>query len=216
MTHELRTSRREGGTAEGPDRIAYRIGDALYLNITNACTLACRFCPKTTGDYTVRGHHLKLSRQPMFEDVTAAIGDPLAYVEVVFCGFGEPTLRLGLLKQVATWLKERGMRVRVNTDGLANLVHRCDVLPELHGLVDAMSVSLNAQNETVYNAHCQPSRPGAYAACKAFIRGATDYIPEVMVTALDGLPGVDIAECERIAEKELGARFRRRIYGVVG
>ncbi len=203
-------------TSASTAEIAYRIGNALYLNITNACTLACRFCPKTQGDYTVKGHELHLSHQPSFEEVVEAIGDPTVYDEVVFCGYGEPTLRLELVKRVAAWLKERGVRVRVNTDGLANLVHRRNVLPELRGLVDSVSVSLNAQNEALYNEHCQPSRAGAYTACKAFIREAVAQLPEVVVTALDGCPGVDIEECRRIAEQELGARFRCRVYGVVG
>ena len=148
--------------------------------------------------------------------MVAAIGDPAPYREVVFCGLGEPTLRLALLKRVAGWLKERGARVRLNTDGLANLVHGRDVLPELAGLIDVVSVSLNAQDQAVYDAHCQPGRSGAYEACKAFIRAASGYIPEVVATALDGLPGVDIEECRRIAEEELGARFRRRVYGQIG
>lgn len=207
---------RPADAEDAPGRIAYRIGDSLYLNITNACTLACRFCPKTEGDYTVKGHELHLSHQPSFEEVVAAIGDPTVFGEVVFCGYGEPTLRLSLLKRVARWLKERGVRVRLNTDGLASLVHHRNVAPELRGLVDAVSVSLNAQSEALYNEHCQPSRPGAYEACKAFIREAVQYLPAVVVTALDGLPGIDIEECRRIAEEELGARFRRRVYGVVG
>jgi TatD DNase family protein len=198
------------------DTITYAIGDALYLNLTNACTLACGFCPKTHDEWVVQGYDLDLVRGPSFAEVVAAIGDPAPYREVVFCGLGEPTLRLTLLKRVASWLKERGARVRLNTDGLASLVHGRDVLPEMAGLIDVVSVSLNAQDEALYNAHCQPGRPGAYAACKAFIRAASQYIPEVMATALDGLPGVDIEACRRIVEDELGARFRRRIYGQVG
>lgn len=213
---EIRGGALQAEAQPAPGRIAYRIGESLYLNITNACTLACRFCPKTRGDYVVKGHDLHLSHQPSFEEVVAAIDDPTVYKEVVFCGYGEPTLRLALLKRVAKWLKARGVRVRVNTDGLANLIHRRNVVPELHGLVDSVSVSLNAQNEALYNEHCQPSRPGAYEACKAFIGEAVKYLPEVVVTALDGLLGVDVDECQRIAESELGARFRRRVYGAVG
>jgi TatD DNase family protein len=198
------------------DTIAYAIGDALYINLTNACTLACRFCPKTHDEWMVKGHDLDLARGPSFAEVVAAIGDPTPYREVVFCGLGEPTLRLALLKRVAAWLKERGMPVRLNTDGLANLVHGRDVLPELAGLIDVVSVSLNAQDEALYDEHCQPGRRGAFQACKAFIREANRYIPEVVATALDGLPGVDIEACQRIAENELGARFRRRVYGKVG
>jgi len=212
----LETTKEPSRAGETNSRIAYQIGDALYLNITNACTLACRFCPKTQDDYYVKGHYLRLDHQPSYDEVIAAIGDPTIYAEVVFCGYGEPTLRLPLLKRVAKWLKQRGVRVRVNTDGLANLVHRRNIVPELRGLVDSVSVSLNAQNEDLYNEHCQPSRPGAYEACKAFIRAAVKDLPEVAVTALDGLPGIDVEECRRIAEDEFGARFRRRVYGVVG
>jgi TatD DNase family protein len=202
------------GVAAGT--IAYDIGDALYINLTNACTLACGFCPKTHDEWLVKGHDLDLVRGPSFAEVVEAIGDPAPYREVVFCGLGEPTLRLALLKRVAAWLKERGIRVRLNTDGLANLVHDRDVLPELAGLIDVVSVSLNAQDEALYNEHCRPGRSGAYTACKAFIREASRYIPDVVVTALDGLPGIDVEACRRIAEEELGARFRRRVYGKVG
>jgi len=197
--------------------IAYRIGDALYLNLTNACTLRCRFCPKLNGEWEVKGHPLELDRGPTFEQVIAAIGDPRPFREVVFCGLGEPTLRLGLLLRVAAWLKEQEVtRVRLNTDGLANLIHHRDTTAEMAGLIDAVSVSLNAQDETTYIGHCDPQKPGAYGACKAFIRAATAHIPEVVATALDGLEEIDIEACRRIAEDELGARFRRRVYGKVG
>ncbi|RMF86675.1 MAG: radical SAM protein [Nitrospirae bacterium] len=200
--------------AEG--RIAYPIRGALYLNLTNACTLRCRFCPKHQGSWVVGGHPLELARGPAFEEVVAAVGDPRPYREVVFCGLGEPTLRLGLLLRVADWLKGQGVaRVRLNTDGLANLVHGRDVTPELAGRIDAVSVSLNAQDEATYVRHCAPPLPGAYAACKAFIRAATAHVPEVVATALEGLPGVDVEACRRIAEG-LGARYRRRTYGKVG
>ena len=197
--------------------IAYRIGDALYLNLTNACTLRCRFCPKHEGAWAVKGHELELERGPSFEQVVAAIGDPGSYREVVFCGLGEPTLRLRLLLRVARWLKERGVaRVRLNTDGLANLIHGRDTTVEMAGVIDAVSVSLNAQDEATYLRHCAPPRAGAYEACKEFIQAAGAHIPEVVATALDGLPGVDIDACRRVAEEELGARFRRRVYGKVG
>jgi TatD family-associated radical SAM protein len=195
--------------------LAYPIGDRLYLNITDRCTLRCRFCPKHNGSNSVREHDLTLPRRPEVAEVIAAIDDPRAYAEVVFCGFGEPTLRLEALLEVAAWLKTRGARVRVNTDGLANLVHKRNVLPEMQGLVDALSVSLNAQDETTYDRHCDPALPGSFAAVKAFLREAPRYVPTVVATALDGLPGVDIAACERLAG-ELGVAFRRRELGVVG
>ncbi|MEJ2576439.1 MAG: TatD family nuclease-associated radical SAM protein [Gammaproteobacteria bacterium] len=195
--------------------LAYPIGDRLYLNITDRCTLRCRFCPKHNGSLVVRGHDLSLAHRPEPGDILAAIGDPAPYAEVVFCGYGEPTLRLEPLLEVAAWLKARGARVRVNTDGLANRVHKRNVLPEMTGLVDALSVSLNAQDEATYVRHCDPALPDAFAAVKEFLRLAPRYVPRVTATALDGLPGVDIAACQRLAE-HLGVAFRRRELGVVG
>ena len=135
-------------------KIAYHIRDSLYLNITNRCTNACIFCAKFK-DFTVKGHHLRLEHEPTAAQVRTAIGDPGRFREVVFCGYGEPLIRLDLVKEIARWLKERGVRVRVNSDGQANLVHGRNILPELEGLVDAVSVSLNAADAQTYQHYCR-------------------------------------------------------------
>jgi TatD family-associated radical SAM protein len=197
------------------DQLSYQIGDRLYLNITDRCTLECRFCPKTQNRPKVRGYDLTLGERPTVEQVIASVGDPARYAEVVFCGFGEPTLRLKVLLEVARWVKSRGGRVRVNTDGLANLVHKDDTLPLLGECVDAISVSMNAQNAAVYEEHCQPARPGSYQKMLDFLRAAPRHIPEVTATAIRGLPGVDIDACERLAE-QLGVAFRARELDKVG
>ena len=196
-------------------QISYRIDNKLYLSITDRCTLECTFCPKTQGDMTVKGYDLTMDHRPSAQEIIAAIDDPAKYDEVVFCGYGEPTLRLNVLLEVAKNIKQRGGRVRVNTDGLTNLVHKNDTLPELGKVVDAISISLNAQNEEVYDRHCQPNLPGSYAAMLKFLKEAPTYIKEVTATAIDGLEGVDIEACERLA-KEYGVRFRRRVLGLVG
>lgn len=197
------------------DQLSYQIGDRLYLNITDRCTLECRFCPKTQNRPKVRGYDLTLSQRPTAEQLIASVGDPARYAEVVFCGFGEPTLRLRVLLEVARWIKDHGGRVRVNTDGLANLVHKDDTLPLLGECVDAISVSMNAQNAAVYEEHCQPALPGSYEKMLDFLRAAPRHIPEVTATAIRGLPGVDIAACERLA-KRLGVAFRARELDKVG
>ncbi len=199
-----------------PDpQLSYRIGDKLYLNVTDRCTLVCKFCPKTLGVPKVHDYDLTLEQRPEAQQIIQAIGDPTDYAQVVFCGFGEPTLRLKVILEAARWIKERGGAVRINTDGLANLVHKRNVLPELAPWVDSLSVSLNAQNEALYNQHCAPQLTGSYAAMKAFLQEAPRWIPDVTATAVDGLEGVDIAACERIAG-ELGVKFRRRRLDVVG
>jgi TatD family-associated radical SAM protein len=196
-------------------QLAYRIGDNLYLNITDRCTLECAFCPKTQGVLEVKGYDLTLHARPSAEELIAAIGDPSEYREVVFCGYGEPTLRLRVLLQVARWIKSCGGRVRVNTDGLGNLVNKRNILPEMQDCVDALSVSMNAQNQEVYDRHCQPQLAGSYQAMLDFLRLAPSHIAEVTATAIDGLDGVDVEVCRRHAEA-MGVAFRRRELDVVG
>ncbi len=201
--------------SESKQTLAYEIRGALYLNITDRCTLVCAFCPKHNGSTQVHDYELAMDHLPSAEAVIEAIGDPTRYSEVVFCGYGEPTLRLKVLLQVAEWVKSQGGRVRVNTDGLANRVNKRNVLPEMQGKIDALSVSLNAQNEAIYNRHCRPELAGSYADMLDFLRQAPEYIPEVTASAIDGLEGVDIDACRQIAE-DLGFQFRRRSLDVVG
>lgn len=196
-------------------RISYRIRNSLYLNITNRCTNACVFCAKR-DDFHVKGHYLKLPAEPGVEEVLAEVGDPASYDEIVFCGFGEPFLRLAEVKAIARALKSRGARVRVNTDGLADLVHGRSVPPELAGLVDALSVSLNAPDAETYARIC-PNRFGASAfpAILGFLREAVRHIPSVQATAV-ALPGLDPEAVRRVAESIPGVTFRLRPYDEVG
>jgi len=195
--------------------IAYRLHGNCYLNITNRCTLRCAFCPKHNRTWEVQDYDLRLPREPDVAEVLAAVGDVREYHEVVFCGLGEPTRRLDVLLAVAAEVKARGGRVRVNTDGLANLVYGRDVTPEMARVVDAVSISLNAQNSEVYERHCRPKRPGAFAALLDFVRRAREAGMAVTLTAIDGLEGVDIDACAVIA-RDLGVAFRRRVLDVVG
>ncbi len=208
-------ARRLFRTGEVPveGKIAYRIRDSLYLNITNRCTNACSFCIRFRSDF-VKGHNLRLDREPGIEELKEAVGDPSAYSEVVFCGYGEPLLRLDVVKALARWIKDHGGRVRINTNGQGNLIHGRNILPELQGLVDSMSISLDAQDEEVYNTLCKPMLEGAYQGVVDFIREACRYIPRVTVTVVDA-PGVDVQRCREIA-RDLGAAFRLRKFDVVG
>lgn len=195
--------------------ISYTIGDRLYLNITDRCTLECAFCPKHNDSYQVHDYDLSLDHRPTQDEIIGAIGNPAVYREIVFCGYGEPTLRLKVLLSTAAYIKSAGGRVRVNTDGLANRVHKRNVLPELAEYVDSVSVSMNAQDEPTYRRHCLPALPGSFTAMLEFLRLAPRYIGDVTATAIDGLEGVDIEACEALA-KNCGVRFRRRELDVVG
>jgi TatD DNase family protein len=199
---------------------AYVLGDALYLNLTSACTLACVFCPKIRDDdWVVGGHDLRLARAPSADEVWAQIeragieGRP----EVVFTGLGEPTRRLVVLLETARRLVRAGAkRVRVDTDGLANFREGRDVTKELADAgVGAVVVSLNAPDAETYARLC-PNRVGeaAWEEVRSFIRAAVRHLPEVQASVV-GVPGLDQAACRREAES-LGAQFRWRPYDRVG
>ena len=221
--------------------LAYRIRGSIYLNITNLCTLACGFCPKFT-DWMVHDYFLKLDRVEVSAQVVleaarlAALNgrasreaaeqslakggcgrDLSALDEVVFVGYGEPTRELGLLLSSARLLREAGaQRLRLDTDGLANLREGRDCIPELAAEFEAVSISLNAHNAEVYLRHC-PNRYGedAWHACKEFIKAATPQFSWVQASVV-GMPDVDREACRVIIEDELGARFRYREFGQVG
>lgn len=193
--------------------IAYQIRDILYLNITNRCTNACSFCVKFRSDF-VKGHRLRLGHEPTEDDIIRAIGDPSRYSEVVFCGYGEPLQRIDTVKHVAKWIKEHNGRVRVNTNGHANLIHKRDVLPELKGLIDSVSVSLDAQDEATYNTLCKPVYKDAFREVIRFIREAKEHIPDVQATVVD-LEGVDLDKCRELTEG-LGVKLRIRKLDAVG
>jgi cyclic pyranopterin phosphate synthase len=199
---------------------AYALGDALYLNLTSACTLACVFCPKIRDDdWVVGGHDLRLAQAPSADEVWAQVermgltGRP----EVVFTGLGEPTRRLEVLLEITRRLVGAGVaRVRLDTDGLANLREGRDVVPEMAvaGL-GAVVVSLNAPDAATYARLC-PNRygEGAWPAVRDFIRAAVRQIPDVEASFV-GVPGLDPDACRREAET-LGARLRWRPYDRVG
>lgn len=200
--------------------LAYPLGDALYLNVTSACTLACVFCPKIRdGDFTVGPYDLRVVRNPDVEQVwDAAVRAGLdGRSEVVFTGFGESTRRLDVVLEIARRLKAAGVRrVRLDTDGLASLREGRDVPPLLAAAgVDAVSVSLNAADAGTYARIC-PSRYGerAYEAVKDFIRSAVGCLPDVAASAV-ALPGNSEQACRAVAES-LGARFRWRPYDRLG
>ena len=201
------------GAVSEQAEIAYRIRDSLYLNITNRCTNKCSFCVKFRSDF-VKGHRLRLTSEPTEEEIKNSIGDPERFREIVFCGYGEPLQRLETVKNISRWVKEKGGRVRVNTNGHANLIHKRNVLPELAGIVDSVSISLDAHNQEVYNRICKPAFSNAFPAILDFIRAAKETIPDVQVTVVD-MEGVDLGKCRELAE-ELGVPLRIRTLDIVG
>ena len=205
-----------GEREERHARIAYKIRNSLYLNITNRCTNHCTFCAKFRS-YTVKGHYLKLAAEPTAAELLKAVGpDPAErFDEIVFCGYGEPLIRLDLVKEVGGVLKKAGCKIRVDTDGLSNLVHGRNVLPELQ-FVDTISVSLNAPDSETYQRIVKtPYGDSAYPAILFFLRDAKKHIAKVVASAVS-VPGVDMEACRKVAEDEIGVPFRVREYNEVG
>ena len=141
--------------------IAYVIRNSLYLNITSLCPNKCVFCSRETAPY-VKGHYLGTDSEPTVDELKEAIGDSSGYDEVVFCGFGESTERLEVLKEIAGYLKERGSKVRLDTNGLGDLINGRSICEELEGLIDTICISLNTNIEAEYQklCHSEYGNPG--------------------------------------------------------
>lgn len=199
--------------------VSYQIRNSLYLNLTTRCTDDCVFCTRLTRP-VVQGYNLKLDREPTAQEVWEAIDDPTKYDEVVFCGYGEPTLRLDVIKEVSKKIKDAGGgKVRLNTNGHGNVINKRNILPELKGLIDEVSVSLNADSPEIYDEICRPLpafRNGIYGKIKDFIAEAKNYIPKVQATIVTRQEGVDESTCEEIVTKEFGVDYRARRYNMVG
>jgi len=197
------------------ETITYVINNKLYINLTNKCNLHCAFCQRERErNFMVKGYWVWVSRDPSVEEIIKEIGNPKKYEEVVFCGYGEPTLRFSALKEIAKWVKERGGRVRVDTNGLMFTFLPREKLKELKGLVDVWSVSLNAPDKETYDRVCRPAQVNAFEMVIDFIKEALKEGFEVVATAVD-YDGVDMKKTEELA-RSLGAKFRGRVYEVVG
>lgn len=191
--------------------LVYAIGDSLYVNLTNRCVNDCAFCIRRSGA-GVAGSSLWLDREPPARDYIRAIKHPERHAEIVFCGYGEPLMRADALAEVARDVRRRSKTpIRVDTNGQARLFLGRDILPELVGLVDTFSISLNAQDNATYQ---ELSRPAygerAFPAVLDFAREAASLFPKVVCSVV-AVPGVDVEACRAIA-RELGAELRVRDY----
>jgi TatD DNase family protein len=193
-----------------PPRIAYKLKHSLYLNITIRCNADCIFCDRK-GEAIVKGHNLKIEKEPNAAEVMDAIGDPKNYEEIVFCGYGEPTIRLDVIKEVAGWVKEKGGRVRLNTDGHGNVINHRNIVPELVGLIDSVSISLNSIDPNQYGELMRLDGERYHNAMIEFARECVKHLPEVVMTVV-GMQEIDIPSAKDFVDKHIGAKFRVRPY----
>ena len=195
--------------------LVYLLDGKVYINLTNSCTNNCVFCIRDIKDDVVGANLFLNTENVKAEDVIEQlenIHDKLSS-EIIFCGYGEPMLKLEVIKVVAKYIKEKypNTILRINTNGHANLVYKRNVLLELKGLIDRFSVSLNAENEEVYNRISVPNVDNAYESVKEFIREAVKQGFDTTATIVTNYKGydVDMPKCIEIT-KELGANFRER------
>ncbi|NTV53238.1 MAG: YchF/TatD family DNA exonuclease [Candidatus Firestonebacteria bacterium] len=191
------------------DVLAYPLGKHMYVNLTNRCSANCVFCPRRVSR-RLQTYDLTLRREPSAREVIAALGDLSGSSEVVFCGFGEPVLRLPVLLAVAREVKRQGKKVRVNTNGQADLIFGRDILPECAGLVDEWSVSLNSGSPEQYARLVQPATgKDTWESVTRFIARAARTGFTVTSSAVE-LPEVDLQGLAELS-RSLGARYRGRI-----
>lgn len=195
--------------------IVYRVHDNLYVNMTNRCSSSCVFCLRNTRDRMDQEKgSLWLSHEPSVEEVKQAFEkeDMSQYREVVFCGFGEPTERFDDLLTIAAFVKERYQKpIRINTNGQGNLINKRDIVPEMKGLVDVISISLNTPNEDRYHELVR-SRFGdqAFQAMLDFAKEAKEYVPQVVLSTVETtITKEEEKECQKICD-DLGVTYRIR------
>ena len=190
----------------------YDFAGSTYINLTNRCNNACEFCIRK-NEVGIEGYDLWIEHDAQAADVIAQLRQRgCEGGGIVFCGYGEPTMNLDALKEVAKYAKENGLKTRLNTNGLANAQYGRDIVPELVGLVDTISISLNDCDAEKYDAVCH-SRFGrdAYGYMLDFTRRCVEAGIDTVMTVVDVIPAENIEKCAAIAA-EVGARFRVRNY----
>ena len=198
--------------------ITYEFNDALYVNFTNRCSNDCVFCLRNNHESVNDKDNLWLDREPSIDEIKEDFKkrDMSKYHCVVFCGYGEPLIRFDTCMETAKWLKETYPKVtiRINTNGQASLIHGRDVTPELFGLVDSISISLNAPTAKQYDQLCHSDfGEKAFDALLDFAKNAKKFVPSVTLSVVDhDLSKEEIDACQKLAQScEVDFRVREYI-----
>lgn len=196
--------------------ISYEIGNKLYLNITNKCPCACTFCIRQNGDGAYGSDPLWLEHQPDADEVIENLKTRQldSYEEIIFCGYGEPTCELEILKAAAKYIRSvTKTPVRLNTNGLSDLINKRETPAEFEGLVDTISISLNASDAEAYTAVTRPSFKdvNCFEEMLSFAKRVKNYVPSVMLTVVDIIGEEEIAKSQAVADKA-GITLRVRPY----
>lgn len=198
--------------------VFYDYGGGLYVNMTNKCPCRCAFCIRDMVDSLGDADSLWLKREPSMEELLAMLKQQnlAAYDEIVFCGYGEPTERLDCLIAVCDYVKndsllKEKLKMRLNTNGLSDLINNKPTAREFSGRLDAISISLNAPTAEKYNELCRPKFGiQSFDEILRFTEEVKQYVPDVTMSVVSGsISSQDVEECRRIAA-QLGVKFRVR------
>jgi len=198
--------------------LVYTLDGKIYINLTNLCSNKCVFCIRNSVD-EIEGRNLwlkdeKFEASDVISQFEEVINDNPSAKEVVYCGFGEPLIKHEMLIQSAKYIKEYypNIKIRINTNGQANLISKKNLIPEIKPYIDSISVSLNAENKEKYNKISNPSdKENSYDEVKEFIKECSAAGIDTIATVVSGFPDcdIDISECEKVCNS-LGAKFRVR------
>lgn len=195
--------------------ILYVYKDNIYANITNKCPCRCTFCIRQNKDAIGSADTLWHKTDPSVDEIKRAVDefDFKGFKELVFCGYGEPTNALDNLIQTAKYVKEKHPEItlRLNTNGLGDLINQRPIAKELAQYIDAVSISLNTCSAEKYNEVCRPIYPNAYEAMLDFARDAKKYFKHTQFSIVDTIPSEDIEACKKIAE-DMGIYLKIRKY----
>ncbi len=196
--------------------IVYPGRTGLYINITNRCPCNCSFCLRHNKDHVFDSDSLWLDREPSVQEICESISafDLTKYDEIVFCGYGEPTERLYDLLEVAKYIKSKSdIKIRINTNGLADLIWQEETAEKLKDLIDVVSISLNATNKEDYLKTVRPKFGiESYDSMLNFAKACTKYVPSVIMTVVDVVTSKEEQELSRKICESLGVTFRIRPY----
>ena len=197
------------------NNLVYILDNKIYINLTNMCSNNCEFCLRQQKDDVV-GTNMWLSDETYpTQDVIDQLNNHTDKFQkgITFCGYGEPTMKFEVLKKVAQYIKQNypDTYIKVNTNGHGNVINKKDILPELKGLVDEFSISLNAQNEELYNKLSNPKIENGYTAMLNFAKESAELGFKTTLSVVSKFKDYDVnlTECENIS-KTIGAEFRNR------
>ncbi|HSP88917.1 MAG TPA: TatD family hydrolase [Ignavibacteriaceae bacterium] len=195
-----------------PDtNFTYMLGKSLYVNITNRCNADCKFC-RRRDDPIIEGYnlHMNKSEEPPAEKYIDEIGNPKRFNEIVFCGYGEPTIRWDVVKKIAKYVKQNGGRTRLDTNGHGSFINKRDITPELKGTIDIVSISLNASDATKY-AEVMRVEKAMFNEMITFAKSAKQYVEKVAMSVVS-IDETEIEKARQIVEEKIGAEFKIREY----